>query len=215
MKRIRLYALFLTLFVAMACDSQPLKPKAPTDETLHKNHDDPYYMELHLTAGGEENLVHKLSQAANWASEQPLKVKANVKYLLKIKYFDKNKKEITGQFATNGEEKIHQHFFLEDPRVTKVGIQKFINYQYADTQPWDKSIEEGATLIGEKNPIGLKGDISFLQSGSKFRLWIALLHDTSGDKRLKKGGFAQWHKIPREKAFLGWDINVYIPVIVE
>lgn len=207
MKKARLFTLLVALFALIACD-----PETPTDETKNKNHDDPYTMYIHLTAEGETPIKHTLSQKNDWASGE-LAVKSGTKYQLRIQYLDKEGEDITGQFATNGEDKIHQHFFLSNVRSLK--IQDYILYQYADTTPWNKDVSEGAKLTAETNPIGLKGEITFLKPDSQFTLWITLLHDTGGDKRLTDGTFSKWHTLPKEKAYMAFDINVHIPIKVE
>ncbi len=49
--------------------------------------------------------------------DQPLISKYNLVYGLLIRYFDANDKDITHEFVTNGQENIHQHFFIPDKEI--------------------------------------------------------------------------------------------------
>ena len=110
-------------------------------------------------------------------------------YGLLIKMYDKEGKEITGQFATNGEDKRHQFFFTaRNIRPTKFGnpAMKFddgdyhyMYYYYFDTDPWDKTLYSGAKYTGISNPIGLKGFMEFPVTESRFELQLTLLHARS------------------------------------
>ena len=114
---------------------------------------------------------------------------ANRQYGLIIKMYDKEGKEITGQFATNGEDKRHQFFFTaRNIRPTKFGdpAMKFddgdyhyMYYYYFDTDPWDKTLNDGAKYTGISNPIGLKGFMEFPVTESRFELQLTLLHARS------------------------------------
>ncbi|MDO5036113.1 MAG: hypothetical protein Q4D93_04040 [Porphyromonas sp.] len=196
-----------------ACGGNALKPKDPHDETKHKHHDEPYSMTVTLQTEGEPDIKLEITQDKDWESKE-LRVKAGVEYQMRLRYFAKDGDEITGEFATHGEDKIHQHFFTAKEKGVK--ILDRMKYRYADTDPWDKEVKEGAKLVGDKNPIGLKGMVTFLPTEEKsFTLWISMLHDLSGDKRLKDGTFGVWHERPQEKLQMGFDLNIYIPVVVE
>lgn len=69
-----------------------------------------------------------------------------------MRYYNKAGTEITGQFAANGQEKIHQHFFIS----SKGDIRDYMAYRYADTDPWNKTTEQGAQLL-TANPHRPKG----------------------------------------------------------
>lgn len=107
-------------------------------------------------------------------------------YGLIIRMYNKAGKDITGQFATNGEDMRHQFFFTaENIRPTKYGDRslkfadgdyRYMYYYYFDTTPWDKTIEEGAKYTGISNPIGLKGFFQFPVINSRFELKLTLLH---------------------------------------
>lgn len=103
-------------------------------------------------------------------------------YTLVIKYYNKAGEEITNQFLTNGQEKIHQHFFIPQAKSVrewtaegtgealkipkdKDGALDIMQYIYLDTDPWNGSWAnkepEDIKLIGEKDPRGFKGVLRF------------------------------------------------------
>lgn len=111
-------------------------------------------------------------------------------YGLLIRMYNKEGKDITGQFATNGEDKRHQFFFTaENIRPTKYGDPamkyddgdyRYMYYYYFDTTPWDSDMrQEGTRYTGISNPIGLKGFMQFPVINSRFELKLTLLHARS------------------------------------
>lgn len=102
-----------------------------------------------------------------------------------IHYYDKAGKEITSQIVNNGEDSHYQHFFMVDDirpsyggkkEATDVNSNKFFNYVYCDTDPWNKTNKfDGAKFFGKNNPIGLKGYFEFLRTHKQFNLEIRLM----------------------------------------
>ena len=119
-------------------------------------------------------------QKAGWYDGQPAPI-----YMLFIHYYDAAGKEITDQFQTEDQRRIHQHFFTaENVGTMKYGTaeaddsqtNKIFDYLYCDTDPWNKSTKEGAKIIGKEDPVGFKGVLRFLKSRKKFNLRIQLYH---------------------------------------
>ena len=151
---------------------------------------------------------------------------ANRQYGLIIKMYDKEGKEITGQFATNGEDKRHQFFFTaRNIRPTKFGDPNmkyddgdyhYMYYYYFDTDPWDKTIYNGAKYTGISNPIGLKGFMEFPVTESRFELQLTLLHARSSKFSGVGGRPSPFYGMtPKQRATDVVDINLKgIPFIV-
>lgn len=163
---------------------------------------------------------------ANWTNEtfSPAKVTAALhQYGLIIKLYNKGE-EITSQFVTNGQDNIHQFFFLiKNQKGSKYGDQskeypndyRFMNYFYFDTDPWNQVIHDGAKLIGPSNPMGFKGILEFYEPYTQFDLNIKLLHATSSkfDTPTKKPSpFYMMHK--QQVARDNIDVNITLPIFV-
>ncbi len=150
----------------------------------------------------------------------------HTQYGMLIRYFNKAGEDITYQFATNGQEKIHQHFFLaknirwmknatsQDKSQLKSGYNYYYYYYY-DTTPWDKLIRDGAKFTGISNPIGLKGYFEFYQSETVFDLNILLLHASRSKFLSGSGKTAPFTgPTPGQKSRDAFDLNISIPVWV-
>ncbi|SFG05491.1 hypothetical protein [Prevotella sp. KH2C16] len=129
---------------------------------------------------GNEGQKKFYVQKAPWYDGRPAPI-----YLLFIKYYNAAGKEITDQFQTEDQRKIHQHFFMAEnvktlPRgkeeVDDQQTQKLFDYLYCDTDPWNKTTKEGAKLIGKKSPTGFKGVLRFLKTRKEFDMRIKLYH---------------------------------------
>lgn len=143
-----------------------------------------------------------------------------------IKMYDKEGREITGQFATNGEDRRHQFFFTAcDIRPTEFGDQTkkyddgvyhYMYYYYFDTDPWDKTLNDGAKYTGISNPIGLKGFMEFPVTESRFELQLTLLHARSSKFSGEGGRPSPFYGMTRkQRATDVVDINLKgIPFIV-
>lgn len=143
-----------------------------------------------------------------------------------IKMYDKEGREITGQFATNGEDKRHQFFFTAcNIRPTKFGNQTkkyddgvyhYMYYYYFDTDPWDKTLNDGAKYTGISNPIGLKGFMEFPVTEIRFELQLTLLHARSSKFSGEGGRPSPFYGMTRkQRATDVVDINLKgIPFVV-
>lgn len=143
-----------------------------------------------------------------------------------IKMYDKEGREITGQFATNGEDKRHQFFFTAcNIRPTKFGDQTkkyddgvyhYMYYYYFDTDPWDKTLNDGAKYTGISNPIGLKGFMEFPVTEIRFELQLTLLHARSSKFSGEGGCSSPFYGMTRkQRATDVVDINLKgIPFVV-
>lgn len=143
-----------------------------------------------------------------------------------IKMYDKEGREITGQFATNGEDRRHQFFFTAyHIRSTKFGDQtkkyadgdyRYMYYYYFDTDPWDKTLNDGAKYTGISNPIGLKGFMEFPVTEIRFELQLTLLHARSSKFSGEGGRPSPFYGMTRkQRATDVVDINLKgIPFIV-
>ena len=129
---------------------------------------------------GSEGQKKFYVQKAPWYGGMPAPI-----YILFIKYYTAAGKEITDQFQTEDQRKIHQHFFMAEDVKTLPGgkveaddqeTQKLFEYLYCDTDPWDMSAKDGAKLIGKKSPTGFKGVLRFLKTRKAFDMHIMLYH---------------------------------------
>lgn len=145
-------------------------------------------------------------------------------YALEIHFYDKKGEEITGQFATNGQEKIHQHFFHAKDIAPLKGFEKpekypenfnFMYYNYFDTTPWDKTMNTGAKYTGISNPIGLKGYFEFYVPYVTFDLNIMLMHAYTSKYDTKDGKPTPFYGPTKEqKGKSVFDLNFKVPVVV-
>lgn len=146
-------------------------------------------------------------------------------YGMIIKYFNNAGEEITGQFATGGQEKIHQHFFIAknirwmknatDRTAELKSGYEYLYYYYFDTDPWDKLIREGARYTGISNPIGLKGYLEFYQPETSFDLNILLLHARGSKYNSSTGKPSPFTgPTPGQRQKDDFDINITVPVVI-
>ena len=146
-------------------------------------------------------------------------------YLLFIKYYNAKGEYINGQFVTNGQDAIHQHFFtVENVKemmsgkeiASKPNTPDYIDYKYTDTTPWDKTVKyDDAKLTGTTNPIGLKGVMNFLKDDVTMDLRIRLYHGYKGKKDPRTGQFSPYYRFSPTQLQQGtWDINFTVPVVV-
>lgn len=102
----------------------------------------------------------------------------NTAYILSIEYYNAEGKPMNEQFIDNGQDKIHQHFFLYYKKagalVTKDPSKLPYDYRYADTTPWNSTM---GAHTGDVNPIGFEGLIRFVDKGvTKFDINADLVH---------------------------------------
>lgn len=256
----------LMMLFATACGDNGIvpdnKPDDATDETLHKDHEDPAKIELIFAVGHfhgdfefHQNPVvkgvkymttiqkfvykevkgkgftltddspKKLVAAASEPSDPNVKFGRSVAaYGLWIRYYNAKDELINQEFVTNGQDRLHQHFFIPKNVVPndfgKVedddnDPSKIYEYTYCDSDPWDGSLMEGtAKYIGDVNPIGMKGYFYFVKPHKKFDMEIRLMH-ASGSKYLEDGSTSPYYKpnsiqLTRDH----WDMIVRLPVEV-
>ena len=188
------YSLLISLVLGCAgllLAACSLEPEAPVDERRSKDHGDPTRVELTLRHGAwdgtiftpdvgetadtrEQTITYALQPELGWAPLAGTPAGFNVRraegvqhaYELRIRYFDLAGEDITRQFIDNGQDKIHQHFFIPDAVFTPDSVarpdeqrsDRVYTYTYADTTPWyDELSTPGTKLTGDVNPIGFKG----------------------------------------------------------
>lgn len=236
--------------VFTSCEKEPVKPK---DEVINKDHEDPQKAELLLVEGhlhgkygfhqnppygkGVKHMkrVQKITYELTPKGWGPAKG-SGTKFLVRgtpkesniygffIKYYNAKGEEMTGQFVENGQDKIHQHFFIpSNVNPTLYGKEEnddkdpaaIFDYMYCDSDPWNKSFQkEGAKLIGDKNPIGMKGYFKFKKTYKKFEILIRLMH-AAKSKFDKDGKTSPFYK-PSSAQLQNdsWDLLIKVPVIV-
>ncbi len=107
-----------------------------------------------------------------------------------IHYFDKNHKEITGEYATHDAQHHYQHFFIakdiqsgyadKEKKEAKNGLE-FFEYVYCDTDPWNETHHSGkGKWVEDDHVVGLKGYFHFIQPYKKFNLEIMLMRAKAG-----------------------------------
>lgn len=163
------------------------KPEAPNDETKEKNHQDTHKVTVVFTPGKMEGnkfvpvsslgktLSFTASAESAWKPDNTIQPIQGVSYFVQVKHYSKAGEELNREYATNGEDLIHQHFFIPNKIKSEKALE-WISYQYLDTKPWDAPISTDAEVIGTKNPIGLKGVMVFKQAGRELQIWLRLLH---------------------------------------
>lgn len=184
---------------------------------------------------------------ANWRDDTfgPSTVAAGLwQYALIVKMYAQNGDEITGQFATPEESRIHQMFFIpKNIKSTRFGDQSrvfnpdytFLNYYYMDTDPWTTSLHEVAQPLKERhasaeeidaaqdkvfkgvsNPIGLKGFVEFYEPNTAFDLNIAMMHARVNKFIDGNGKTSPFYKpSARQRSGDDWnDLNITVPFVV-
>lgn len=122
-------------------------------------------------------------------------------YGLWIDYFDKDGNKINDKIGAEGAYDQFQHFFLAEnvkpafkgkAEADDSDYSKLIKYIYRDTTPWDKTIKDGAEVIEETSPLGLKGFFSFHKDRKKFDMKVQLWQMPKGVKT-EGGGVSPFH----------------------
>ena len=202
MNKIFSFLLLLLIGVITACSSDPV---TPIDERKNKDHGDPAKVVLTLTQGklsiantfvpdadkSAQVITYALQEGKGWqpaeGSAEGWKVstdKEGAAYQLTIRYYDYSGADITSQFVTNGQDRIHQHFFIPQNVRTTNGTplpneehsDRPYSYLYLDTTPWDGAMGAAdVKLIGPDNPIGMKGVFQF-HAPRNIMMNIRLMH---------------------------------------
>ena len=281
-----------------SCSKEPvLKPKAPTDETLNKNHDLPAKVVITLARGhfhgkdfhgNPEIMDTKIYNAnlqtitlestpqgflptadspkafvvmggrntektpvdpatADWTDSTfgPSSAASGLwQYALLVQMYAKNGDDITGQFASPEESRIHQLFFIpKEISSTQFGDASrqfkadytFLNYFYMDTDPWTTTLHDVAAPLEEKhasdeeiddaqdkvfkgisNPIGLKGFIEFYEPDTRFVLSLEMMHARISKYIDGSTKTSPFYKpTPQQRNGDDWsDLNVRVPFVV-
>lgn len=240
--------LALGLLAMTACGNDPV---TPTDETKNKLHGDPVTARLTFESVAYDSTTHTYTrqvfgvspakQVVNFAiregewkpdNVQPLSMLAYrdelpVSYLLHIDYFDAHGQSMNYQFIENGQDMIHQHFFMAEA-VAIAGLarpdlrrtNKLYRYTYLDTTPF--AHEPGSThtmITGNTNPIGFRGLLQFTQPKATLSLNIWLLHalNTQRGKYLDDTHTitAPYYRFTPSQAAGGvWDIKMPVDLII-
>ncbi len=179
------------------------KPETPNDETKEKNHQDTHSLEVVFTPGTMEGdkfvadkngKVLKFSAGVDtkWIQSNKVEPLPNVQYFVEIRHYSAGGSLINGELATNGEDKIHQHFFV--PMDTgDLPISQIIDYRYLDTDPWDAPMTTDSKVIGKENPLGLKGVMTFKTPGMSLGIRLRLMHGRA-TKWNSKGEVSPFYK---------------------
>lgn len=145
-------------------------------------------------------------------------------YGLWINYYNAKGERINGEFVQNGQDLIHQHFFIPKnvvpafDGINDIGDEhraSVYEYVYCDTDPWDRNMHnEGAELVGDKNPIGFKGYFKFLKERKNFDISVELMHAVVS-KFNEEGTVSPFYapsKVQRQRDH--WDLKIKVPVTV-
>ncbi len=107
-------------------------------------------------------------------------------YGLWITYLAEDGDTLNAEFIENGANAQHQHFFsVSDAQphgansvaeANDNDTQSMLSYTYMDTNPWYKTLNTGAELVGATDPIGFKGYFYFNKARKRFTLNIQLRH---------------------------------------
>lgn len=238
----------VVLATTSACSSDPVKPE---DETKNKLHDDPVKARLTFETVAYDSTT-KTYQRQNFAGTTAKQVvefaivggqwsrlgdtvrvlqhtaQVPVSYLLHIDYYDAQGQPMNYQFVTNGQDVIHQHFFMPE-NVYISGVRKaelrrtgaLYHYDYLDTTPYDREPGlSGVQMIGGVNPIGFRGVLQFTQADAKYDMFVWLLHalNTQRGKYLNdaRTELAPYYRFTQAQLAGGsWDIQMPVPVRVQ
>lgn len=145
-------------------------------------------------------------------------------YGLWINYYNAKGEQINSEFVQNGQDLIHQHFFIPknitptfdgESAPDDENLASIYEYVYCDTDPWNKNMHnEGAELIGDKNPIGFKGYFKFLKERKSFDISVELMHAVVSkfDENGAVSPFYAPSKAQRQRDH--WDLKIKVPIMV-
>lgn len=153
-------------------------------------------------------------------NDRPISLVKGKSYSLEILYYNKKNQLMNNEFTTPEMAPIHQHFFIpESIKSIKEGIEKgkkeeIITYNYRDTNPYDKMLnEDGVTLRKWNEPLGLKGYFITNNSYQSFDLKVVLVHVIKGTKLDDSGKPYPFHS-PSSRILGTTDLSVKIPMKV-
>lgn len=200
------------------------QPREAVDETAVKNHQDTHRIEVTFTPGTIEGdrftpdtslpaITFTADETTQWQQSQPVQVRADIPYFVQLKHYGKKGDLLNGEYTTNGEDRIHQHFFIPVDYGDYDSPLDVIDYRYLDTDPWDAPFTTGAKVIGDKNPIGLKGVMRFKTAGLDFGIRVRLLH-ARGSKWNDKGEASPFYRPGNWTANGQYDLDLRMPIQV-
>lgn len=244
-----LSALFLSFSMGMnSCNSTV---REPVDERSSKDHGDPVSVVLTLTPGrlvdqvftpqlrpgvvqqSQQTLEYTLQKEVGWAPKSGADAGFSVLqqnaadttqvYRLDIRYYDLANKDITYQFVENGQDKIHQHFFIpENVRhadgtvaAGEARSNRVFDYIYGDTDPWSQEMgTNGVRWIGGNNPIGFKGYLRFKEV-RHFDINIRLMHARISKYNRRDQSISPFYAPSAgQRSEDAWDVTMRFPVVV-
>ena len=141
-----------------------------------------------------------------------------VTYRLSVRFYAKDGDEITSEFSSPEESKLHQLFFTPENIAAAFGSEAdaaafrpdytFLGYYYMD--------RFGGIFGGISNPLGLEGYIEFYRALTTFDLRIRLMHAKVSkylDNGVKTSPF--YKPSPEQLAREDWeDLDIKVPVAV-
>lgn len=232
----------LPLTALFACE-----PEKPADETLNKLHGDPAEATITLqegkytsdsvfvASGTLQKVTYRLQTGMGWApiagSDTAFTVQSGsnpevLAYELRISYKNAQNEDITSQFILDGQDNIHQHFFIPkqitntaDKSASSISATDALLYRYMDTTPWNGTYgTSGVSLTGKTSPLGFKGMAYFPTAGIHYNLNIELLHALESkykyDRNTEK--LSPYYKPSSyHRAVSHWDVKMTIPVYVK
>lgn len=209
-----------TLFAFTACN-----PQVPSDEVKEKNHQDTHSLEITFTPGAVKDdrftpdpsgkvLKLKAGEDTNWVPSGILNAEPNTPYYVEVKHYSAKGDLINGELATNGEDRIHQHFFMPVRLPSGTKPKEIISYQYLDTDPWNAPMISDAKVIGSKNPLGLKGVMTFNRPDTHFGIRLRLMH-ARGSKWNSKGELSPFYQPGIWTANAQYDVDFTFDVHIQ
>lgn len=155
-----------------------------------------------------KNIVRKKDGRTLGENEAPLVLDRNQKYILEMTYFNIRGEVMNGEFLTEVQRPIHQHFFTINSYKDASG------QEFTDTSGvWDYAYQDE-----DNDPVGLKGIFTPHIGDISFSLRVRLFHITSGNKYInnrKENGVYPFNKPETELLVRATtDFDQKIPVII-
>lgn len=232
---------------SLACIMTACSPDSPSNEKEHKLHEDPTravftlqegtlstpdkfdnsprVADFKANASPAQVIEWQTTAGGGWHVTSPnngFKVKnmqdnPNLVYRLKMEYYNAKGELMNNQFYTNGQDKIHQHFFSMYKDGTVGGKTGKIRVRNKAELPYDYRYadELNGNYVAETNPMGFDGFLRFTQSGTKFELSVDLLH--AAQSKFDANGKPSPFYLPSNSLLSTglWDINVKLPVEID
>lgn len=230
----------LAAIAMVACSSDPV---APTNENENKLHEDPTAAVFTLVEGklkpgvkftaypqpkdfiptGEKQTVYwEVVKGENFRITDKGLPRFTVKsttdnpdvvYALQLEYYNVKGEKMNHQFFDNEQDKIHQHFF----RYSVFDGTAYVPVRQHDKLPFDYTYadEHDGKFIGQTNPMGFYGFITFNGQSKKFDLSISLMHAGNVTKFDGNGQASPfWMPSASQIGKALWDLSVKLPIEV-